>query len=102
MAEGTNNSTMARAAPWLNGAMGVVGAAACVAAWINTKELGHLLAAAGFAAMAPVWYLRPVFFDSSLDEASRRERGPLPGWALACSLAGMALIGIGLLMRWVF
>ncbi len=90
-----------RPASLFTAAIGLAGAAASAWAWKTSGQFSHLVVAAGFAAMTPVWCLRPFSLVSPSPEEAARRRQPLPGWVSACSMIGMALLFGGILYRWL-
>jgi hypothetical protein len=62
--------------------------------------LPALLSAAGFAALAPAFGLRPLYGRSLFEMAPDPAR-PLPPWVFALNVTGFVLVGAGILLHWL-
>ena len=93
------STTPSSRSTWLTVGLGVVAVAFCVAAWAFSGEVRHLVAALGFGALLPAWYLRPIAFTAPLIHELKRHREPVPKWAQGLSVAGVVLVVLSVWMR---
>lgn len=82
------------------GGLAMLGAVSSAFAWVKLGHAYDLLAAISFVAIAPVWYLRPLPFTLPIRQALKPRPEPLPQWATALTIVGLALLGASIVVRW--
>lgn len=77
----------------------MLGAIACAFSWVTLGGAYDLLAAMAFAAIAPVWYLRPLSFTVPMRQALKPRPAPLPEWANTLTTVGITLLWASIVVR---
>jgi len=70
--------------------------------WYRTSAVASLLASIAFLALTPGFSLTPIHFRKSLKENVEASLGGrVPGWVSILTFAGIGLLGLSLVFRWV-
>lgn len=69
--------------------------------WAKTGHLAELVTAIGWCGMIPAFCYTPISFTIPFRENLTRRRMPMPRWAVVSQLVGCALVGAGLVWKFV-
>jgi hypothetical protein len=81
-------------------AFGAIAAAGTLVVWSKSGQAYDLLAALGFGALTPVWYLLPISLTAPIQSHFKRGRTYLPKWAQVLTFVGMLLLLASAGLRW--
>lgn len=69
--------------------------------WAKTGHLAELVIATGWLGMIPAFCYTPISFTIPFRENLTRRRKPMPRWVVVSQLVGFALVGAGLVWKFV-
>jgi hypothetical protein len=67
--------------------------------WWRHGNMGFLVTALGFAAVLPMWVMRPFWFTDR-SASSLNKKAPVPNWAVLLHVIGVGLLLAGCFIRW--